>query len=416
MIRLNTHRRIAFASSYPPRRCGIATFTSDLVENICEASGWTIEPVIVAMQSNTSPLPSEVVSFCIDRDVKGDYMEAADFINAGDVDAVSLQHEFGLFGGPGGSHIARMLRRIRVPVVTTLHTVLEKPLPEYHRGLIDVCNCSDRIVVMNERGFGMLKRIYGVAQSKIELIPHGIPDVPFGQSEQYKRQLGLRDRKVIMTFGLIGPNKGIEVMIRARPQVVQADPEALYVVVGTTHPEIVKRDGYKYADWLRRLVSELGLNNHLAFYNQFVTKRQLRKFLAATDVYVTPYMHKEQLTSGTLAFAVGSGKAVVSTPYWAAEELLAEGRGLLVPFGDSHKLGAAIAGLLGDDSYLATMQQRAYRYGRKMVWPKVGRRYWDSMQALITSKHGLAAAQAGYSQEPAHAYGPYAVRQVQQPA
>jgi glycosyltransferase involved in cell wall biosynthesis len=389
MIKMNTERTIAFISSYPPTRCGIATFTSHLLENIRNASGWAFEPQVVAMQSDSSRRFSEPVKFVIGRDVKCDYMEAADCINASGVDVVSLQHEFGLFGGPGGSHIAGMLKRLEAPVVTTLHTVLEKPTPEHFTRLVDVCDYSERIVVMNERGLDMLERVYGVPSSKVELIPHGIPDVPFGQEELYKRKLGMSGRKVIMTFGLIGPNKGIEVMIRAMPRILHEHPKALYLVVGTTHPGIVKEDGYRYEDQLHSLVSELGLEENVAFDSRFVTDKQLRDYLAAADVYVTPYLHKEQLTSGTLAFAVGSGTAVVSTPYWAAEELLANDRGLLLPFGDWHELGRGIAALLVDGLHLAAMQQRAYNYGREMVWPKVGRSYWDLLQALIPSRGKL---------------------------
>jgi glycosyltransferase involved in cell wall biosynthesis len=386
MIKMNTEKTIAFISSYPPTKCGIATFTSHLVKNIRDASGWTFEPQVVTMQSDSTRQFTEPVKFVIGKDVKSDYMEAADCINAGGVDVVSLQHEFGLFGGPGGSHIVGTLERLQAPVVTTLHTVLEKPTPEYFTSLVDVCDCSERIVVMNERGFDMLERVYGVPLSKVELIPHGIPDVPFGQEELYKRKLGMSGRKVIMTFGLIGPNKGIEVMIRAMPRILQEHPTALYLVVGMTHPGIVKEDGYRYEDQLHSLVSELGLAENVAFDSRFVTDKQLRDYLAAADVYVTPYLHKEQLTSGTLAFAVGSGTAVVSTPYWAAEELLANDRGLLLPFGDWHELGSGIAALLVDGLHLAAMQQRAYNYGREMVWPKVGRSYWDLLQASIPSR------------------------------
>ncbi len=416
MIRLNAQRRIAFISSYPPRTCGIATFTSYLVESICEASGWTFEPVIAAMQSDASQQYSEPVKFVIGRDVKSDYVETVGCINAGDVDVVSLQHKFGLFGGPGDSHICQMLRRLKAPVVTTLHTVLEKPSPEYFTSLVDVCDCSDRIVVMNERGIDMLENVYGIRKSKIELIPHGIPNVPFGQTELYKCKLGLLGRKVIMTFGLIGPNKGIEVMIRAMPSIVREDPRVLYLIVGTTHSEIVKRHGYEYEKQLHCLVSELGLEENVAFCGRFVTDRQLREFLAAADVYVMPYLHNEQLTSGTLAFAVGSGKAVVSTPYWAAEELLADGRCLLVPFGDSHGLSDVIAGLLGNSSHLAAIQQRTYRYGREVLWPRVGRTYRNLIRGLVPSRCRLVATETAYPAQRTSAYGGYTKSHAWQPA
>jgi glycosyltransferase involved in cell wall biosynthesis len=374
-------RKIAFISSFFPRRCGIATFTSDLINNICLASEGIIKPAVIAMQSDSSQHFCKPVEFVIRKDIRCDYMEAADFINSSDIEAVSLQHEFGLFGGPAGSYIVPLLRRLNVPVISTLHTVLEKPLPEYFQTLVDICDCSETVIVMNRRGVGMLRDLYGVPARKIKLIPHGIPDVPFGKGKLYKHKLGLSGRKVLMTFGLIGPNKGIEVMLNAMPQIVRENPEVLYLIVGTVHPEIVKEQGYLYKDELQNLVADLGLENNVIFHDKFVSKKELSDFLAAADVYVTPYLNKEQLTSGTLAFAVGSGKAVVSTPYWAAEELLVKGRGVLVPFGDTQRIAKVISGLFSDESSLRGMMQRAYEYGRSMTWPKVGRSYREILRA-----------------------------------
>ncbi len=381
MIRLNRHKSIAFISSFPPRHCGIATFASFLIEHIGVAADETFEPAVVAMQSDASQHFSEPVECVVRRDVRSDYMEAADYINAGDIDAVSLQHEFGLFGGPGGSYIVGLLRKLNVPVVSTLHTVLEDPSPEYFQTTLDVCDSSDRIVVMNLRGVEMLTSLYGIPAGKIELIPHGIPDVPFGETDRHKSMLGLSGRKVLMTFGLIGPNKGIEVMLKAMPEIVAKNPDVLYLVVGAVHPEIVKEHGYSYRDKLRNLVVALGLEDNVLFHDRFVSQQELNNLLGAADVYVTPYLNKEQVTSGTLAFAVGCGKAVVSTPYWAAEELLADGRGVLVPFGDPPRMAEAINRLLGDERALHRMARSAYDYGRAMTWPKVGRAYWDIFKA-----------------------------------
>jgi glycosyltransferase involved in cell wall biosynthesis len=274
-----------------------------------------------------------------------------------------------------------LLRRLNVPVVSTLHTVLEDPSPEYFQSTVDVCDGSDRIIVMNRRGIDMLTNVYGIPEKKIELIPHGIPDVRFGRMGMQKRTLGLSGRKVLMTFGLIGPNKGIEVMLNAMPAIIAENPDVLYLVVGTVHPEIVKQQGYSYTNKLHNLVVGLGLENHVVFRDRFVSQQELNQLLAAADVYVTPYLNKEQVTSGTLAFAVGCGKAVVSTPYWAAEELLAGGRGVLVPFNDAPRMADAINALLADEQSLHRMAQSAYEYGRAMTWPKVGRAYWDLFTA-----------------------------------
>jgi glycosyltransferase involved in cell wall biosynthesis len=333
------------------------------------------------MQSDPTQQYNESVECVIRKDVKSDYMEAADYINSRDVEAVSLQHEFGLFGGEAGSYIIHLLRKLNVPVISTLHTILEKPLPEYYQTLVDICDCSDSVIVMNRRGIGMLRDLYGVPTRKIKLIPHGIPEVPFGRTEQYKCKLGLSGRKILMTFGLIGPNKGIEVMLNAMPAIVGKNPEILYMIVGTLHPEIVKKQGFSYKNKLQNLVAALELENNVVFYDQFVTDTELNHFLAATDIYVTPYLNREQLTSGTLAFAVGCGKAVVSTPYWAAEELLADRRGMLVPFGDAQRIAEVINELLGDESSLNRMKQRAYEYGRAITWPKIGRLYGEILTA-----------------------------------
>lgn len=397
MIQFNQQRKIAFISSFLPRKCGIAAFTSYLIQHVYRASERIFKPVIVAIQSDASQQFCEPVECVIHKDIRSDYMEAADYINSSDIEAVSLQHEFGLFGGQAGSYIVPLLRRLNVPIISTLHTILEKPLPEYFQILLGICDCSDTIIVMNRRGIDMLRDLYGVLMRKIELIPHGIPEVPFGKTEQYKRKLGLSGRIVLMTFGLIGPNKGIEVMLDAMSTIVRENPEVLYLVVGTTHPEIVRKQGYSYKNKLHNLVVAFGLEDNVVFHDKFVTETELSDYLAAADIYVTPYLNKEQLTSGTLAFAVGCGKAVVSTPYWAAEELLSNGRGVLVPFGDAQRMAEVINKLLSDKSSLHRMMQRAYEYGRAITWPKVGRAYWDIFRArrpfLHTSVHPQLSTQ-----------------------
>jgi glycosyltransferase involved in cell wall biosynthesis len=385
MIAFCKKKKVAFISSYSPRRCGIATFTSDLINSVGLAGDEEFEPLVIAMQSGSDLKYDKPVKFKIRKDVQSDYISAAERINVSDVDVVSVQHEFGLFGGQGGSYLSLLLEKLNKPVITTLHTVLEKPSVEYFDSLINVCETSDAVIVMNKYGVKMLRDIYGVPEWKIELIPHGIPDLPFADSNHYKHKLGMPGRKTILTFGLLSRNKGIEVMLRALPTIVKADPSILYVVLGATHPEVLRCEGQAYKYQLERMVLDLGLQKNVVFYNSFVSDEELFQFLGAADVYVTPYLHREQLTSGTLAFAVGAGKAVVSTPYWAAQELLAQGRGKLVRFGDSKHLAGSMLKILSNDSLFLRMRKRAYEYGRAMTWPKVGQAYWDLFETRSPS-------------------------------
>jgi glycosyltransferase involved in cell wall biosynthesis len=378
-------KKVAFISSYKPRVCGIATFTSDLIDNIQLAGKAEFEADVIAMHSGNELEHDEKVKLHIRKDVRSDYTSAADYINISDVDVVSVQHEFGLFGGEGGSYLSLLLEKVHKPVVTTLHTVLEKPTIPYYDSLMNVCEASDKVVVMNKRGIKMLREIYSVPERKIKLIPHGIPDLPFADSNFYKNKLNLAGRKTILTFGLLSKNKGIEIMLRALPSIVKADPSVLYIVLGATHPEVLRYEGESYKLKLERIVMDLGLRNNVVFHNRFVSDEELFSFLGAADIYVTPYLKKEQLTSGTLAFAVGAGKAVVSTPYWAAEELLAQGRGKLVQFGDSGKMAQTIIEILSNNPLSSKMKRWAYEYGRSMTWPKVGKAYWDLFAALVPS-------------------------------
>lgn len=389
MIRIIEPGKVAFISSFPPRKCGIATFTSDLIKNIGKAGGIEVKPSVVAMQSGHKHRYTKPVEFVIRRDIAADYINAAGHLNSKNVDVISLQHEFGLFGGEGGLHVSLLLKHLEAPVVTTLHTILERPSAEYFDALVEVCNKSEAVIVMNERGIYMLTDIYGVPERKIKLIPHGIPDISFNHRGSLKRSLGLSSRKVILTFGLIGRNKGIEVMLKAMPAIVKIHPETLYIVLGTTHPEVVKHEGYSYRDELLQIVEDSKIQNHIIFHDKFVSDPELQQFLSVADIYVTPYLFKEQLTSGTLAFAIGAGKAVVSTPYWAAEELLADGRGRLVPFGNSEQMASAIIELLSDDFALNQIQLRAYEYGRAMIWPNIGKAYWNLFTGTLSKVFGI---------------------------
>ncbi|AQT69600.1 Mannosylfructose-phosphate synthase [Anaerohalosphaera lusitana] len=374
-------KKVAFIASYLPKKCGIATFTSDLISNISLAAGKSFDPLIVAMQAEQDCRYKDPVKFEVRQKVKNDYICAADYINFSHVDLVSVQHEFGLFGGSAGSYLNLLLDRVSAPVITTMHTVLEEPDKNYFRSTVNVCNASHRIIVMNKRGIEMLHEIYGIPREKILLVPHGIPDLPFVDSSYYKHKFGMEGRKTILTFGLLSKNKGIELMLRALPEIVKNDPSVLYIILGTTHPSVLAHEGEEYRTSLQRLVNELGLQDHVLFHNQFVNDEDLHNFLCAADIYVTPYRNKEQLTSGTLAFAVGTGKAVVSTPYWAAQELLDEGRGRLVDFEDHHQLAETIVELIKSEEVFYSLRRRAYEYGRDLTWQQIGTRYWKEFNS-----------------------------------
>lgn len=375
-------KRITFISSFVPRQCGIATFASDLITHTAKASSGKLAAEVIAMESADRLGYGDAVKLTIRKDQKKDYLAAADYINYRSDTLVCLQHEYGLFGGKAGSYICELLENITAPVVTTLHAVLEKPDASYRDTLILIADVSTKLVVMSRHGVSMLREIYGVPADKIEMIPHGIPDLPFEDPGSFKHRLGFTDRKIILTFGLLGRNKGIEWGIRALPEVVKRDPSILYLVLGVTHPEVKRNDGEEYRLFLQRLVLDLGLERHVRFINHFVSNEELHQFLNAADYYLTPYLHKEQLTSGTLAFAMGMGKAVISTPYWHAGELLADGRGILVPFQDNKAITATMIGLLDDPAACNTMRQRAFEFGRSMTWTKSGEAYWRLFRDL----------------------------------
>ena len=383
----SSKKRIAFISSFLPRKCGIATFCSDLIENVELAAKGGFDPLVVAMASDDKITYCNPVKFEVRKNVKNDYICAADYINFSHVDVVSVQHEFGLFGGAAGEHLSLLLNRLKAPVIITLHTVLDDPNEDYHQSLIKVCSTAHKVITMNERGVTMLKDIYGIPQEKILLVPHGIPDLPFVDNNYYKHKFGMEGRRTILTFGLLSKNKGIEVMLKAMPDIVKAEPSTLYIVLGMTHPSVLKHDGESYRFSLQRMVKDLGIQDHVIFHNRFVDDKELSNFLCASDLYITPYLNREQLTSGTLSFAVGTGKAVVSTPYWAATELLANGQGKLVQFGDSKRLSEAIVEILKDDSLFYSLRRKAYDYGRSRTWPKIGQTYWKIFSAKKMPVH-----------------------------
>ena len=321
------------------------------------------------------------VRFEIDEQDLDSYLRAADFLNFANTDVVCLQHEYGIFGGPAGSHILGLLRDLRMPVVTTFHTVLREPNSDQRRVLHQLADLSSRVVVMTERARTFLKEIYEVDDGKIDLIAHGIPDTPFVDPNRFKVQFGVEGRLVALTFGLLSPNKGIEYMLRAMPQILKAFPNFVYIVLGATHPELVRNQGERYRLSLERLARDLGIQSHVIFYNRFVELNQLTEFIRAADIYITPYLNPAQITSGTLAYSFGCGKAIISTPYWHAEELLADGRGVIVPFADPQALANEITGLLRDEPRRLAMCEKAYALGREMIWERSSHHYMESFQS-----------------------------------
>jgi len=370
---LNT---IAVLGNYIPRRCGIATFTTDLCEAMAREFSTSVNVIALAMNDiKTGYAYPKRVKFELRANIPGDYLRAGDFLNINQIDVLVVQHEYGIFGGEHGAYVFHLLRNVKMPVITTLHTVLADPSPKQRAVILELAGRSEKLVVMAHRAKRMLIDIYEIPESQISLIPHGIHDVPFVDPSFYKDKFDWQDKKVILTFGLLGPGKGLEVMIEAMPQIVEVHPDAVYMILGATHPHILRTSGEEYRHSLQRRVDRLGLHSQVLFHNQFVDLNTLKEYISAADLYVTPYLNREQITSGTLAYAVGSGKAVVSTPYWHAEELLDEDRGRLVPFGDINALANTGIELLSDDKERNAMRKRAYLHGRSMIWEKVARDY-----------------------------------------
>ncbi|MFY8105678.1 MAG: glycosyltransferase family 4 protein [Elstera sp.] len=386
-------RRLAVIGNALPRRCGIATFTTDL-HRALGAVRPTVRTGIVAM---TDPGHHYAYPSAVNAQIREaclcDYRDAADGLNAARIDLVSLQHEFGIFGGEAGGAIVGLLERLTMPVVTTLHTVLKNPTPPQRRVMGEIVTASAKLVVMAEKGRGLLQTVYGVPADKIAVIPHGIPDVVFTEPEEAKLRCGFAGRMVILTFGLLSPNKGIEVMIDAMPSILARCPKAVYVILGATHPHLVRDQGEAYRDKLAARAAALGVSDNIVFLDQFVDYETLLDFIAACDVYVTPYLTEAQMTSGTLAYSFGLGKAVVSTPYWHAQELLADGRGVLVPFGDARAIGREISDLLTDDARRQSLRERAYAASRSMTWARTADAYWGLFDAVPRASHLTLIAQ-----------------------
>jgi glycosyltransferase involved in cell wall biosynthesis len=371
---------IAFLGGFLPRLCGIATFTHDLCEAIAtEAPSSQCFVCAVNDTAEAYEYPLRV-RFEIDEKNLDSYRRAADFLNFNNAGVLCLQHEFGIFGGAAGGHVVALLKEVRMPVVTTLHTLLREPDVDQRRVMDGLVRQSERLVVMADKGAEILQTVYGVPNNKIDVIPHGIPDMPSIDSGVYKTQFGVEGRTVLLTFGLLGPGKGIEYVIKALPEIIQRHPEVVYLVLGATHPHLVAREGESYRQSLERLTEDLGVKDHVIFYNRFVSLDDLKEFIGATDIYITPYLNEAQITSGTLAYVFGAGKAVVSTPYWHAQELLAGDRGTLVPFRDAPAIAEAVCAYLTDAERFHRTRETAYAMGRGMIWPAAARRYLDSFQ------------------------------------
>jgi glycosyltransferase involved in cell wall biosynthesis len=380
---LSPPSRLAFIGNSLPRRCGIATFTTDLQQAISRSRADAVT-AIVAMtdHAHAYDYPPAVRLQINDANLE-EYARAADFLNSERFDLVCLQHEFGIFGGEAGNHIMALLSRLNMPIVTTLHTILCDPKPVQREVLNAIVDASSKLIVMAEKGRQLLRSVYDVPADKIEVIPHGIPDAAFVEPDAAKGRLGFRHKTVILTFGLLSPNKGIEVMIDAMPSILERRPDAVYVVLGATHPNLVRHEGEAYRERLLARVRALGVEEHVVFLNQFVDQAILLDFISSCDIYVTPYLNEAQMTSGTLAYSFGLGKAVVSTPYWHARELLADGRGVLVPFGDAQTIGAEVAGLLTDDARRQSMRKRAYSSSRSMTWERIAERYFGVFEEVL---------------------------------
>lgn len=383
--------RACLVSTYPPRQCGIATFTQHLRDSLLDgAADVTVDVAAITAAPSDGAYPDEV-RVLIDPADPASSRRAARVIDAGGYDVVCVQHEFGIFGGDEGRHVLDLLDELRTPTVTTLHTVLSAPEEAYRSTLIDVAAASDHLVVHSHAARRLLSTTYGLGTAAVSVIPHGVPDVGFEPTGRAQAALGFDGRLVLFTFGLLSENKGIEVVLDALPDVVATHPDVLYVVLGATHPEVRRHEGERYRERLQQQVEQLGLGAHVEFRDHYATQAELTELMAACDVYVTPYRSRDQIVSGTLAYAVGMGKAVLSTPYLYAEELLADGRGRLVGFDDPDGMAAGLLAYLGDPAERERSRARAYAYGRSMTWPRVGARYRDLFAELGTHRTAVPA-------------------------
>ncbi|MGB8474759.1 MAG: glycosyltransferase family 4 protein [Candidatus Acidiferrum sp.] len=387
--------RVAVVGNYLPRKCGIATFTTDLCDAIHAEYGATellALPVNDIEEGYSYPAR---VRFALSQDNLASYRQAADFLNFSNIDLICLQHEYGIFGGAAGSHILELLRRLQMPVVTTLHTVLREPNTDQRRVMEEIAALSDRLIVMSRQAANILEDVFHVSPEKIDLIPHGIPDQPFTDPNFYKDGFGTEGKEVLLTFGLLSPNKGIENVIQALPSILARHSNVVYMISGVTHPHILRREGDQYRQYLQKLATDLGVEASVIFLNRFVSPQELVELIGAADIYITPYKHKGQVVSGTLAYALSAGKAIISTPYLHAIELLDDERGVLVPFDDPQAIATKTIELLDNGTARHAMRKRAYLYARNMVWDRVAQQYMASFERVYNER--LRNPRATYS-------------------
>jgi glycosyltransferase involved in cell wall biosynthesis len=377
---------VAVLGNYLPRQCGIATFTTDLCDAISAEFGTTELLALPVNDTEEGYHYPERVRFELSEGNLSSYRQAADFLNFGNIDLVCLQHEYGIFGGTAGSHILELLRRLHMPIVTTLHTVLREPDPDQRLVMNEIVSLSDRVIVMSQHSADILQEVFRVPEQKIDLIPHGVPDVPFTDPTFYKDCFGTEGKIVMLTFGLLSPNKGIENVIQALPHILSEHGDVVYMVAGVTHPHIRRREGDQYRLYLQNMAQDLGVAANVIFHNKFVSPQELIELIGASDIYITPYKHKAQVVSGTLARALSAGKAIISTPYLHAIELLADNRGVLVPFDDPKAIADKTIELLHNETARHAMRKRAYLHARSMVWNRVAQDYMGSFERVYKQR------------------------------
>jgi len=393
--------KLAYIGTYPPRECGIGTFTMNLYNSMVmnlagrqagnKTMNASIEGFVVALNDHeqTYDYPEEV-KLTIRQEHQRDYLSAVKFINLSGADLCILEHEFGIFGGQNGVYILSLLHRLEIPLIVTLHTIIKTPSYNEKAILVEICKMASKIVVMSHKAIEFLTTIYNVDKRKIEYIEHGVPDIQFSKS-QSKKEFHLENKKVLLTFGFISRNKGIETVIKALPKVIEKHPEVLYMILGKTHPNVLRYSGEEYRNYLQHLVKSLNLRQHVFFLNEYINQKELFKYLYASDIYVTPYLNEAQITSGTLAYAIGAGSAVVSTPYWHATELLADGRGKLFNFNEPNELSTILNELLDNPDALKILRKKAYDYGKTIKWDKTGEKYITAAKKILTDKPEILA-------------------------
>jgi len=375
--------KYAFIGTYPPRECGIGTFTKNLRLSMTHTSD---EGVVIAMSDHEecTNYPEEV-KLLIRQEYQRDYLEAAKFINISGVDACILEHEFGIFGGQNGIYILPLLHRLEIPLIVTLHTILEKPSTNEKAVLREICKMADKVVIMSKKAIDFLVHIYNVPKKKIAYIEHGVPDIKFNK-EQSKKEFKLDGKHLILTFGFIGRNKGVETVIKALPKIIEKHPNIIYIILGKTHPNILRYEGEEYRLYLMNLVKKLNLEDSVLFLNKYINQEELFKYLSASDIYITPYLNEAQISSGTLSYAVGVGSAVISTPYWHAQELLADNRGKLFNFNDYNELSSIVIDLLDNPKEINKIKKNAFEYGRQITWPNIGKKYINLSEDIINHR------------------------------